>query len=90
MKKLLIKTLLALALTPSSAFCSTKKMFAADKDVVWRALLIALSSYPLDKNNYESGEIVTSKIPEGQQWQPLYKEISTRNNYTLKFQVFEV
>lgn len=88
MKTLFIKFILFFLISTNS-FASTKRVFNADKDAVWRALLISLSNYPLEKNDYENGEILTSLIPEGQQWRPLHKDVSPRNTYSMSFQVFE-
>ena len=88
MKTLFIKFILFFLVSINS-FGATKRVYNANKDEVWRALLIALSSYPLEKNDYENGEVATSRIPEGQQWRPMHKEVSTRNTYSMRFQVFE-
>ena len=87
MKTLLINFILFFLICTNS-LASSKRVYNANKDEVWRALLISLSSYPLDKNNYESGDIQTAKISEGQYWKQHNQETSPRNKYSMYFQVF--
>lgn len=88
MKKLCFKFLLFFLISTHS-YAATQRAYSSGKSDVWRALLISLSNYPLEKNDYENGEVLTSKIPEGQQWRPFHKEVSPRNTYTMRFLVYE-
>lgn len=84
MKKTLTSFLLCFFITsPSSAEVYTRA-FAAKRETVWKGILIALSKYPLDKNSQESGEITTSKIPDGE----IFKPHNYKANLNLEYQLF--
>lgn len=84
MKKTLTSFLLCLFISsPSSAEVYTRA-FGAKKESVWKGVLIALSKYPLDKNSQESGEITTSKIPDGEIFRPHNHQV----NHNLEYQLF--
>lgn len=60
------------------------RAFAAKKKDVWKATLITLSKYPLDKNNQESGEIVTSKIGDSE----IYKVPNSKQKHHQEYKIF--
>lgn len=86
MKKTLTKVfLLSILFISSQASAKTySKAFAGDFDTVWKGLLISLSKYPLNKNDQESGEIVTSKVKAGE----IYKAYNEEPNFKEHYQLF--
>ncbi len=58
-------------------------------DDVWRGLLIALSKYPLKKNNQEIGLIETDIIKGDSVWSPPHKKIDSNLRYKLIFRVYD-
>lgn len=85
MKKILssLFCLLILFTSIDSHAKAYSKAFLADFDSVWKGVLISLTKYPLDKNNQEAGEIVTSVIKTGRAFAPYNAEINPREFYQL-------
>lgn len=73
---------------PSALWAKTyKASFPTNFEETWRAALISLASYPLNKNNQSTGEIETSLIKEGQIWSPVDRSIGHRNKYKLNLNI---
>ncbi len=73
--------------SPNSFAKTYSQTFLSDYNSVWKGLLISLSKYPLDKNDQESGEIVTSLIKPGVAFTPLNRIPNSKEAYQLFIQI---
>ena len=90
MKKTLTKYFLLLvlicgaALNSSVSFAKTyMKVFPTKYDRVWKSALIAMTKYPLEKNDKDSGELVTSTIAARQIFKPYNYRSRSKEEYSL-------
>lgn len=92
MKKTLTKlSLLLLLFTPHISYAKAySKAFLNDYDSVWKGILISLSRYPLDKNDQESGEIVTSLIKPGAAFKAYNYTPKSKEHYQIFIQVQKI
>jgi hypothetical protein len=91
MKKTLTSTSLSCLLALGTFFIGSEaqakpytKAFRAKYDSVWKATLIALSKYPLEKNDKTSGEISTTLIEGDQVFKPYNRTIKSNEHYKLE------
>jgi len=59
------------------------KAFRSKYDSVWKGALIALSKYPLEKNDKSSGEILTTTIENDQVFKPYNRTLRSNEHYKL-------
>lgn len=52
-----------------------QKLFAASFDETWRAVQLALVSYPIRTNNMDQGVIETDNIPSYRGWSPPHRKV---------------
>lgn len=66
-----------------------QKDFSFTKQEVWRASLIALSSYPLEASNFDQGSIKTKVLIEEQSWKPIFRSPNSDYIYTIDLNIFD-
>jgi len=72
-------------LTGPSAFAKVyTKVLPVSYDKVWKGTLIAMTKYPLEKNDKTSGEIKTSSIESGEIFQTYKANPKPNEFYTLE------
>lgn len=81
---------LVLLFSPSLWAKSYSSYFKEDYDLVWKSLLIALSSYPLEVNEQETGRIKTALIEGGRIWEPYGKVLRDREQYQIFVQAHKI
>jgi|GEM_PF-2245964 len=60
------------------------KVFPVSYDKVWKSTLIAVTKYPLEKNDKTSGEIATSSIESGEVFKVYQQKPKNNEFYTLQ------
>ena len=73
----------ALITGPSAFAKSYAKAFQVSYDKVWKSTLIAVTKYPLEKNDKASGEISTSSLESGEVFQNYQQAPKINEFYTL-------
>jgi hypothetical protein len=77
-------------LAPSFSAGAVLQMdYAYNKQDTWRAVLIALSNYPLEVTNFEQGLIKTKVLTEGEIWKPHFRSANPEYTYVMSINVFD-
>lgn len=72
-----------LTISPEAQAKPYVKVFRAKYSSVWKGTLIALSKYPLEKNDKPSGEISTTMIESDQVYKPYNRTLKNNEQYKL-------
>ena len=86
---LLVSTLAGCATTQPAVhrIGPVSKVFHADYQKVWRAVMLALEDYPIEEENNEKGYLKTELIQENTLWKAPFLVKNTEGKYRLIIQI---